>query len=72
MNGVWFHNRRASGNDPGGVTVSRSKELPAGDFGITEYFWGDTSLWFVDDDNFTDDERQAAYERHVTRNMLHA
>jgi hypothetical protein len=57
----YFHPRIANGNDPGGVTVSKSKQLPDGDFRITEYRWPDVVLWFVDQDKFTPDERQAAY-----------
>ena len=58
-----FHIRLACGDDhPAGITVSKGADLPAGDFRITEYCWGDTSLWFVDSDKFTDDERQAAYQ----------
>ncbi len=48
--------------DGGYVTVSKREELPEGDFEITEFKWNRTVLWFLDDDNFTDDERQAAYE----------
>lgn len=48
--------------DPSGVTVSKYDTLPTGDFGITEYGWGNVSLWFVDSDKFTADERQSAYE----------
>lgn len=57
-----FHQRQASGDDPAGVTVSRTGKLPTGDFRITEWCWPDgVTLWFVDGDNFTEDERQAAY-----------
>ena len=59
---MFFHPRAADGETPGGITVSKSRRLPAGDFGITEYIWGPIALWFVDSDRFTADERQAAYE----------
>ncbi len=58
---LWFHNRLPEPGKPGGVTVSKRETLPAGDFGITEYCWPDRSLWFVDSDNFTANERQAAH-----------
>ncbi len=57
-----FHVREPVGDVPGGLTVSRHGKLPEGDFGITEFQWGSFVLWFVDDDNFTDDERQECYE----------
>ncbi len=46
---------------PPGITVSRTPELPTGDFGITEFSWGQTSLWFIDSHRFTANERQQAY-----------
>ena len=49
-----------------GVTVSRKLKLPKGDFKITEYIWGTVSLWFVDKDRFTADERQEAYLRFIS------
>jgi hypothetical protein len=57
-----FYQRREEPGKPAGVTVSKKPALPKGDFGITEWIWGPTVLWFVDDDEFTADERQAAYE----------
>lgn len=59
-----FHlfNRMADGQNPAGTTVSKQPELPAGDFRITEYKWPRMTLWFVDADRFTADERQAVYE----------
>ncbi len=57
--GFWFHNRMAVDDDPAGITVSRHG-LPGGEFGLTEYCWGSVSLWFVDSDCFTADERQSA------------
>jgi hypothetical protein len=58
---VWFHQRLADGETPAGCTVSRQEKLPDGDFRITEYEWPLATLWFVDSDKFTSDERQAAY-----------
>lgn len=61
--------RMATGNSPSGITISKCRPLPSGDFGITEYSWGSLSLWFVDDDEFTADERQIAYMAYVTLGM---
>ena len=47
--------------DPPGITVSKSNTLPEGDFTITEYTWEGHSLWFIDKDNFTEDERENAF-----------
>lgn len=58
---IHFFNRAGSYGRPAGITVSKRHELPSGEFGITEYTWGNVSLWFVDDDHFTADERQFAY-----------
>ena len=55
-----FVKRRAGGDVPAGVTVSKRFALPDGDFTITEYSWGKLTLWFVDSDEFTADERKAA------------
>ena len=59
---MFFYPRAADGKKPGGITVSKTPALPEGDFGLTEYIWGPSALWFVDSDRFTADERQAAYE----------
>lgn len=67
MSVIYFIARSASANDPGGYTVSKRAELPKGDFRITEYCWGRTSLWFVDEDKFTPDERRAAYRSFVRK-----
>ena len=67
---VWYHFRAAEGDAPAGITVSKTARLPDGDFGLTEYRWGPTELWFVDGDGFTADERQAAYESHAGRMPL--
>lgn len=47
---------------PGGVTVSKRPDLPAGDFRLTEYTWPEAglTLWFIDDDDFTESERLEA------------
>ena len=58
---VCFFERQRDGENPAGWTVSKHPHLPDGDFGLTEYFWGAVSLWFVDRDEFTTDERQVAY-----------
>lgn len=58
---IYFIKRAADGEIPGGITVSKSARLPDGDFQITEYVWGVGSLWFVDSDKFTSDERQLAW-----------
>ena len=57
----YFFPRQSDGNKPAGVTISKRKKLPAGDFGITEYTWPDAVLWFVDADDFSDAERQEAH-----------
>ncbi len=60
---VYYYSERAAcGDDPAGLTVSKQSQLPDGDFHLTEYCWGRVSLWFVDADEFTADERQNAYE----------
>jgi len=61
MIGVYFYPRQAHGENPAGITVSKRDALPAGEFGITEYLWGGVTLWFVDQDECTADERQSAY-----------
>ncbi len=60
--GCYFWFRAATATGPAGTTVSKRGTLPAGDFGITEYTWGYQSLWFVNADKFTGDERQRAWE----------
>lgn len=64
---AYFHQRQATKEVPCGWTVSRKESLPSGDFRITEYRWGPISLWFVDADEFTADERQAAYWAYVSK-----
>ena len=61
---VYYFTRVATKSHPAGITVTKQKILPEGDFGLTEYTWGEVSLWFMDSDNFTSDERQDAYEAH--------
>ena len=53
------------GENPG-ITVSKKATLPSGDFEITEYIFqraGYVSLWFIDRDKFTADERELAYKQ---------
>ena len=57
-----YFERQEDGPNPAGVTVSKSDELPDGDFEITEYVWGVTSLWFINDDHFSADERQGCFQ----------
>ena len=47
---------------PAGLTISRRDKLPDGEFTITEYRWDSVRFWFVDQDHFTDDERQKVYD----------
>lgn len=54
------YEREAIGDDPAGLTIARG-ELPAGDFMLTEFCWGETVLWFVAEDHFTADERELVY-----------
>lgn len=56
------HDRMATADCPTGVTISRRQKLPKGDFMITEYSWPWVTLWFVDADKFTADERQEIAE----------
>jgi len=65
VNCVYFFPREKDGDNPAGVTVSKRANLPRGDFGVTEYSWGELSLWFVDAHKFTADEREAAYRAFV-------
>jgi hypothetical protein len=60
-----FHVRAESEGTPEAITVSKTYDLPEGNFGITEYIWGDIRLWFVDADEFTADERQQALAIYV-------
>lgn len=60
IDSLYFHQRQPSDGDPGGVTVSKTESLPDGDFRITEFCWPGVTLWFIDDQNFTADEREAA------------
>lgn len=66
----YYFNRGAAPDCPAGITVSKRDTLPEGDFRITEYIFqqfGYETLWFVDADRFTANERQAAYERKGKR-----
>ncbi len=58
---IYFIKRAADGATTSEITVSKSPRLPDGDFQITKYLWDFGSLWFVDSDNFTPDERQLAW-----------
>ena len=57
---IYFSERLPTGDDPGGVTVSKHTPLPDGDFKITEYIWPDVTLWFVDNDKFSAVQMEAA------------
>lgn len=64
----YFFYRNAHHGDPAGVTVSKKPELPDGEFQLTEYVWqshGYVSLWFIDDDKFTANQRNAAYKAYA-------
>ncbi len=56
---AYFFERQTDGRNPAGVTVSKAEKLPGGDFQLTEFTWPDCTLWFLDDDDFTEDEREA-------------
>lgn len=51
-----YYFQQASGD----LTVSKKPALPNGDIILEEYKWGPITLWFVKDDHFTADEREAA------------
>ena len=56
------------GGEYPGITVSKNDSLPSGDFKITEYIFlrfGYVSLWFIDGDEFTADERVLAYQQYL-------
>ena len=57
----YFFEREVTEDCEAGFTVSKKADLPEGDFSITEYSWHYNKLWFVDKDEFTANERQAAY-----------
>lgn len=57
---AYYYERSETSEVPAGITVSKQPKLPDGDFVITEYCWGETSLWFIESDEFTADEREAA------------
>lgn len=69
---VYFIPRKAARNCPAGWTVTKNPTLPKGDFRITEHTWGSVTLWFVDADKFTADERQRAYYLFVFAHWLRA
>lgn len=64
--GFWFHDRVGSDGQIEGITVSKNEKLPSGEFELTEYLWGDVSLWFVKADGFSEGQRQSAYELFVS------
>ena len=63
----YFHQRLATPDIPEGYTVSKTETLPKGDFKINEYIWPNLTLWFVDIDDFTDDERETAYLAYLQK-----
>lgn len=69
-----FFNRAKDKNGPAGITVSKRDSLPSGDFQITEYVWKNVwenvTLWFVDQDKFTADEREEAKAQHIQSVVL--
>ncbi len=67
----YFYPRSAAHNAPAGMTVSKLSKLPEGDFRITEYTWGDTTLWFIDKDLFTAGERNEAFHACSVMYMSH-
>lgn len=62
----FLYGRHATHDAPDGVTVSKTKLLPDGDFRLDEYSWGMISLWFVRDHKFTRKERQAAFDQYCS------
>lgn len=69
MEEVFFYPRAATDTVPAGMTVSKQSTLleRKDDFVITSYSWGDVELWFVDEDEFTADERQFVCEAWCKR-----
>ena len=69
LDDIYFIERRAYGDAPAGITVTKKQPLPEGDFRVTEYVWQGRAayveLWFVDADEFTADERQIAYSKFL-------
>ena len=57
---LFYFERYADGTNPGGVTVSKRKELPGGDFIVKLSTWPDVTLWFLKDDQFSEEERELA------------
>ena len=57
----YYFPRNPEPGKPAGLTVSKTASLPDGDFLLIEYTLGGALLCFVDSQNFTADERQAAY-----------
>lgn len=57
---MFFIGRVASGDTPAGITVSRTHDLPEGEFQLDEYVFRDGSLWFIRDHSFSASERAVA------------
>ena len=70
MSRYYFHQRVADKKNPAGLTVTKKRKLPKGDFRITNYSWPDVVLWFMDSDKFTANERQSVYLAFITRTIL--
>lgn len=60
-----YFEREAAPDCPAGWTVSKRETLPDGDFRVTEFIWGCLPLWFVDADEFSAAEREAAWAGFV-------
>jgi len=69
MSTFYFYEREEDGGVPAGLTVSKRENLPDGDFRITEHTWPSLTLWFLDDDEFSADEREGAYRAFLVRAM---
>ena len=57
----YYFERQEDGDNPAGVTVSKTEKLPEGNFQVDEFCWHDAALWFITDQSFSANERQAAY-----------
>lgn len=57
----YYFPRRANPGLAAIIIVSKTEPLPDGYFRLVEHTWGPVSLWFIERQNFTADERQAAY-----------
>lgn len=61
----YYFEREPSEDDPGGITVSKTPMLPEGDFIINEFVWVGRTLWFIQDQDFTQEERDVAFVEFV-------